>query len=362
MKKKLSFQIFLIIILFYVFLLAIKLMGNAFKLFGTDFANYLISLTANPFIALFIGILATTAVQSSSVSTSVVVGLTASGALPVSNAIPIIMGANIGTTVTNTLVSLAHLTKKGEFRNAFEVATVHDFFNLLVMLILFPLELMFHFLENTATFFTSFFLGSSLQVEFTSPLSAIIKPVAAQIQQLLGNQAGILLLVSLAMLFISLRYLVTSLKPFAETEFKHLLNKHIFSKPITSFVFGVFLTIFAQSSSVTTSFIVPLAGVGMLTVERIFPYILGANIGTTFTAILAALVTGSPAAITIALVHLLFNLFGVIVVYPLRSIPIRLSKHLTTFALRSKVYPIAYTIIAFYIIPASIVFSFHFLL
>ena len=110
----------LIALTLYVFLISIKLMGGAFKLFGNDFAHQLITFTTNPLVGLFIGILATSLVQSSSATTSVIVGLVASNALSITNAIPMIMGANIGTSITNTLVSLAHIHKKDEFKKAFE--------------------------------------------------------------------------------------------------------------------------------------------------------------------------------------------------------------------------------------------------
>ncbi|MHC5143667.1 MAG: Na/Pi symporter, partial [Planctomycetota bacterium] len=127
--------------LLYLFLLSIGLMGSAFKGFGKGFAENLVATTSNPFIGLVIGILATSVVQSSSTTTSLVVGIVGSGGLTVGCAIPIIMGANIGTTVTNTLVSLGHVGRRGEFRKAIAAATVHDFFNLICVSIMFPLEL-----------------------------------------------------------------------------------------------------------------------------------------------------------------------------------------------------------------------------
>ncbi len=358
-KKKIIKRAVLLIIVLYFFLLSIKLMEASFKLFGTGFAESLISFTTNPIVGLFIGILATSLVQSSSVTTSILVGLTATGALSISNAIPLIMGANIGTSITNTIVSLGHITKKEEFRKAFEVATVHDFFNFIVVIIMFPLEMYFHILENCALFLTQFFLSSNMNVRFTSPLNYILKPATHSIQNLLSNNAAIILFFSLILLFFSLRYFVKVIKPSAKLEFKHLLNKHIFKTPLRSFGFGLVLTGVVQSSSVSTSLIVPLVGVGILTLEKIFPYILGANIGTTFTALIASLVTGSPAAVTVALEHVLFNTFGSVMIYPIRRIPIGLSKILARLSQRTKIYPLAYIATTFYIIPSFVIFLFH---
>lgn len=345
----------LLLIILYVFLLSIKLLGGAFKLFGKEFAESLITFTANPFIALFIGILATTLVQSSSVSTSVIVGLVAAGAMNVSNAIPIVMGANIGTSVTNTIISMAHVTKNSEFKKAFPAAVVHDFFNLLVVLVLFPIEMMFHVLEKSALFLTQFLVGAG-GATFTSPINLIVKPAAKFIQHyLLFDNPLLMLLVSLAVLFLSLRYFVVIMKPLAQSEFKHIIHEHIFKHPSRSLLFGVLFTIMVQSSSVTTSLIVPFAALGILNIEQVFPYILGANIGTTVTALLASLATSSAAALTIAIVHVLFNVFGSIFMYPLRKIPISMAEWITVLCSKSKVYPIAYIACVFYVIPAVVI-------
>lgn len=358
-KKKIIYRILFLVVILYFFLLGIKLMGGSFKLFGKDFAKVVLNSTTNPFVGLFIGILATSLVQSSSVTTSVLVGLTASGALSIGGAIPIIMGANIGTSITNTIVSLGYITKKKEFRNAFEVATVHDFFNLIIVAILFPIEMYFKFLERASIYLTHFFLGSNVNTHFSSPLNYIIKPVASAIEGILVNNALMILVLSLIIIFYSLHLFVKVARPLAESEFKHLLNKHIFSSPARSFGLGLFLTIFVQSSSVTTSIAVPLAGIGIITLDTIFPYILGANIGTTFTALLASLVTGSSAAVTVALEHVLFNTFGSAIIYPIRKLPIALSKGLASLSFKSKFYPIAYVIFAYYIIPSFVIFLFH---
>jgi len=103
-------------VLLYLFLVSIGLMGAAFKGFGKGFAENLIRTTSNPFVGLFVGILATSVVQSSSTTTSIVVGMVGSGVITVGSGVYIVMGANIGTTVTNTLVSLGHFTRRDEFR------------------------------------------------------------------------------------------------------------------------------------------------------------------------------------------------------------------------------------------------------
>ncbi len=358
-KREVLIRSILIAFTIYFFLLSIKLMGGAFKLFGKEFAHTLISITANPLVGLFIGILATSIVQSSSCTTSIVVGLTASGALTIGNAVPIIMGANIGTSVTNTIVSLGHVAKRKEFRKAFEVATVHDFFNFIVVIILFPIELLFHPLEKAAVWFTTIFLGANMGVTFTSPLNHIIKPAAGFLEWLLWDNAIAILALALLGLFFSLKYFVKIIKPIAQGEFRDHLNKHIFNSPARAFGTGLILTTIVQSSSVSTSLIVPLAGVGLLMLDKVFPYILGANIGTTFTALMASVVTGSPAAVAVALEHVMFNTFGSIIIWPLRRFPIALSRGLAALSFRSRFYPFAYIASTFFIIPVVIIYLFH---
>ena len=99
--------------LLFFFLVGVNGLGSGFKLLGQDLLDSFFAATANPFIGLMVGILATTLVQSSSVTTASIVGLVAAplNPLPVANAVPMIMGANIGTTVTNTVASLAHMNR-----------------------------------------------------------------------------------------------------------------------------------------------------------------------------------------------------------------------------------------------------------
>ena len=113
----------------YLFLVGIAGMSSAIKRMGSDFAETVLTTTSDPFIALFIGIFATVLFQSSSTTTSLIVGMVSSGSLTIASSIPMIMGANIGTTVTNTIVSVGHINKGTEFKRAFAASTVHDFFN-----------------------------------------------------------------------------------------------------------------------------------------------------------------------------------------------------------------------------------------
>jgi sodium-dependent phosphate cotransporter len=115
-----------------------------------------------------------------------------------------------------------------------------------------------------------------------------------------------------------------------------------------------------QSSSITTSILVPLAGAGILTLRQLFPVTLGANIGTTVTALLASLAVSGPTArlgLQIALCHLLFNLTGILLIYmvpPIRQIPLRLASWLADVAVRSRRYALLYVVALFYGLPGAL--------
>ena len=131
------------------------------------------------------------------------------------------------------------------------------------------------------------------------------------------------------------------------------------------------MTIVVQSSSTTTSLMVPLAGSGVFSTRDIYPFTLGANIGTTVTALLAATaVTGAAAvpALQIALVHLLYNLIGVVTIFLLphwlrattvSEFPIRCSEWLAGVAAQRKSVALAYILGTFFVVPGIMVFAFR---
>ncbi|MCK5077140.1 MAG: Na/Pi symporter, partial [Calditrichia bacterium] len=173
----------IIVISIYLFLLSIKLLGHSFKLFGKEFAEAMLQMTSNPFTGLLIGIVATSLIQSSSTTTSIVVGLVAGGAISLNNSIPIIMGANIGTTITNTLVSMGHVTQRLEFKRAFSAGIVHDFFNICTVIVIFPLELKFGFIKSIASVMEKGFAGAG-GLSLFNPLKLITMPVIKYIDNL----------------------------------------------------------------------------------------------------------------------------------------------------------------------------------
>ena len=355
-----------VVLLLYLFLVGVNGLGSGFKLLSRDLVGSFFAATENPFIGLMVGILATTMMQSSSVTTALVVGLVAApeNPLPVANAIPMVMGANIGTTVTNTIASLAHLGWREDFRRAFAVATCHDFFNYLAVLVLLPLELLTGFLGRSAAFLSGL-LGDLGGAEYESPIKGAIKAGSEPIQRAVealtpsvGWAATVYIVVSAAIIFASLMAIVSVMRRTMHSRVERLVSRAFENNAIIAMAVGLIATVMVQSSSITTSLLVPLAGAGILTLPQAFPITLGSNIGTTVTALLAALAaTGANAAagLTIALVHLLFNLSGILLVYPVprvRRIPLDAARKLADIAVRSKALAILYVLVLFYALPA----------
>jgi len=263
----------------YMFLVGIKGMSSAIKHMGADVADSIFTATSDPFIALFIGVFSTVLFQSSSTTTSLIVGMVSSGSLGLAGAVPMIMGANIGTTVTNTIVSMGHINRGHEFKRAFAASTVHDFFNIIAVIILFPLEMMFHGIQRSAEWFASLLFGKIHNVDVLqakSPIKTAVK-----------------------------------------------------------------------------------SGAGVLSLKQIFPFTLGANIGTTVTALLAAL-TGTVSALIAAISHLLFNIFGIIIIYGapfLRAIPLKCAELIAEYSLKNKLIPLGYLLVMFVLIPLTIILT-----
>lgn len=328
----------LVVVTIYFFLLSIKLLGHSFKLFGKEFAEAMLQTTANPFAGLLIGIVATSLIQSSSTTTSIVVGLVAGGAVTFPNAIPIIMGANIGTTITNTLVSLGHVGQKAEFKRAFSAGIVHDFYNILAVIVLFPLELYFNILERIAVGMTDRFEGVG-GMKLFNPLKTILNPVIKLIDEMvafLPYKEIFLLVISVVVMFTALTFLIRTIRSLVLNKIEVIINKYLFINDALGMFWGAVMTFIVQSSSVTTSLIVPLAGAGIVKLKKIFPYTLGANIGTTGTALLAAMATGNPFAVTAAFAHLMFNIIGIVFIYPVKFIPIRLAEMTGQYVARDR--------------------------
>jgi sodium-dependent phosphate cotransporter len=277
-----------------------------------------------------------------------------------------IMGANIGTTVTNTVVSLAHMGRPEEFRRAFAVATCHDFFNFIAVAVLLPLELLTGYLRWTATAVSQLLLElGGGGVDYDSPIKGALKAAVGHIKSAISFitdshqvQAIALILASCILIFFALMMLVKVMRSAMQSRVESVVSKALDRSALLAMLVGVIVKVMVQSSSITTSLLVPLAGAGIITLAQAFPITIGANIGTTITALLAALaVTGenAQAGLIIALVHLGFNVSGTVLIYPwprIRNIPLRAARWIADTAVRSRRWALVYVMVLFYALPA----------
>jgi sodium-dependent phosphate cotransporter len=364
----------IVLALLFAFLLGVNGLGDGLQAIGEGAANAFFAATANPFVGLMVGILATTLVQSSSASTSMIVVMVAApvNPLPLINAVPMIMGANIGTTVTNTIVSMAHIGRNDEFERAFAVATCHDFFNFMAVAVLLPLELLTGVLRKSASALATSLTGIGGVEKFDGPLKVALKATMKPIKEVLGSvssserMADILLIVlSAVLIYFALMMLVRVMRTTVHGRIEAIVSRGLEKSALIGIIVGVIVTIMVQSSSITTSLLVPLAGAGLITLGQAFPITVGANIGTTVTALLAALaVTGENAVLglTIALVHFLFNISATLLIFPverIRNIPLRAAERLASVAVASRRWALLYVIILFYGIPALFAVLIH---
>ena len=347
--------------LVYLLICAVGMIGGGFKMATGDHAKELFAFASNPFAGLVIGTVATALIQSSSTVTSIIVGLVAGG-LPVEIAVPMVMGANIGTSITNTIVSLGHVRAKEEFKRAFSAATVHDFFNLLSVVIFLPLEIAFGLLERFGSFLSGLFYGSgdasiksfNFIKAITAPVVDLVKAIAKTMDPQIGG--ALLIIVGITLIFVAITLIGKMLKKLMVGKAKDIMHTAIGRGPLSGIASGTIVTILVQSSSTTTSLMVPLAGSGAFKLKDIYPFTLGANIGTCVTAVLAATaVTGNAqAALQIAFIHLAYNVLGVIVIYGipfLRHIPVNAALKLGETAADNKMAALAYILGVFFVIP-----------
>ncbi|NXA64064.1 NPT2A protein, partial [Mohoua ochrocephala] len=431
----------------YLFVCSLDVLSSAFQLAGgSKVAGDIFkdnAILSNPVAGLVVGILVTVLVQSSSTSTSIIVSMVSSGLLEVRSAIPIIMGSNIGTSVTNTIVALMQAGDRSEFKRAFAGATVHDCFNWLSVLVLLPLEVVSGYLHHVTRLVVATFnirsgkdapdLLKIITEPFTKLIIQLDKSVITGIatgDESLRNRSlirvwcgpaspqmatvglgpppnctspghcstkgievlhnvtrqkcewhlftdtplpdlavGLVLLAgSLVVLCTCLILLVKLLNSLLKGQVAKAIQKVIntdLPHPLSwltgyfAMVVGAGMTFVVQSSSVFTSAITPLIGLGVISIERAYPLTLGSNIGTTTTAILAALASPGDklaSSFQIALCHFFFNISGILLWYPLpfTRLPIRMAKALGERTAKYRWFAVLYLIICFLLLPSLI--------
>jgi sodium-dependent phosphate cotransporter len=395
----------------YFFLFGLELLGSGAKVLGGCSAGELFGDETNPIAGLMIGILATVLLQSSSTTTSIIVSLVGADSVSVRQGIYMIMGANIGTSVTNTIVAIGHLGDGDQLERAFAGATVHDAFNFLSVAILLPVEVVTGYLYHL----TKACVKNADQKDgekWEGPIKKLVAPLGSMViianknvikhvakggncedfyplnctdpenptkstceVGLIGcdkktdkcpaffqpdatqkddqTSGLVVFIIGIGILFVCLFGLVSILQKMLLGTSTRIIYKATNINGYLAMVLGAGITILVQSSSITTSVLTPLVGMGVLRLEQMLPLTLGANIGTTVTALLAALLS-TTEALQVALAHLFFNITGILIWYPvpfMRAVPLHVARQLGKGTRIWKGFPLVYIIVMFFLVP-----------
>ena len=252
-----------------LFLYGMHLMGEGLsKASGGKLESILEKLTSNPVKAVLLGAGVTAVIQSSSATTVMVVGFVNSGIMRLSQAVGIIMGANIGTTATSWILSLTGIEGDNLFVNLLKPSSF-------------------------------------------SPVLAIIGVVCIMFVKKQKVQDIGKILVGFAILMTGMDAMSSAVEPLADVpQFTQILT--MFSNPVLGMLAGLVLTAIIQSSSASVGILQALCSTGSLGFATVIPIIMGQNIGTCVTAILSS-VGAKKNAKTAALMHLIFNIIGTII-------------------------------------------------
>jgi len=404
-------KLLVLLVSLYFFVCSLSFLSTGFKITGGKNIGVFFqdsSLLSNPVVGVMLGVLVTVLVQSSSTSTSILVGLVSAGA-PVSRVIPMVLGANIGTSVTSTVVAITHIGDKEQFRRSFSCATVHDMFNWLSVIVFTTLEYTTHFLETTTSYmvtnvnFNTSVSNPDILKTMTKPLinlivqvdshvldgwaenlteyqniSTILKPGCSEktcdyLVAYIGQECAglsdvyvglILVFFSLVLMCCCLLSIVKILNSLIGGKVMEIIKKVVnsdlpYAPWLTGYVamgIGAIMTFLLQSSSVFTSTLTPLAGAGLITLERAYPLTLGSNLGTTTTSILASMAADGVrqrAALQIALVHLTFNFCGILLFYclPCMRFPVSMAQKLGDTTADHPWFALLYLIVMFFLLP-----------
>ena len=244
-----------------LFIYGMKIMGDGLEnAAGEGLKNILEKVTKNPIIAVVVGAIVTAVIQSSSATTVMVVGFVNAGLMNLAQAAGIIMGANIGTTITAQLV-------------AFKLTDIAPLF---------------------------VFVGAM-----------IVMFAKMQKKKEIGN-----IILGFGILFIGMGMMSEAMEPLRESAMFQQILLTIADKWYLGVIAGALVTAVLQSSSATTGILVALANAGAISIAGALPIVLGCNIGTCITAMLSTVGTNKTAH-RAAMMHLIFNVTGTLIFLPL---------------------------------------------
>lgn len=411
-----SLGILIVAFFLYFFLFGLELLGSGAKVMSGCKAGELFGDDTNPIAGLMVGILATVLLQSSSTTTSIIVSLTGT-AISVQQGIYMVMGANIGTSVTNTIVAIGQMGDGDQLERAFAGATVHDMFNFMAVAILLPVEVVTGYLDALTGAMVKN-ADTEKGEKWEGPIKKIVAPLGEKVikanKDLIKDIAngdgscaegggfypiicepgveptyntcsqvgliscdkdtnecpaffdqnasvhddkvsgGCCFFISIVILFTCLFGLVTVLQKLLMGMSTRIIYKATDMNGYIAMLIGTGLTILVQSSSITTSTLTPLVGMGAIRLEQMYPLTLGANIGTTMTALMAAMVTEGTGSLQVALAHLFFNLSGIAIFYPvpyMRKLPLNSARNLGRMTRLWRGFPFLYIAVMFFMVP-----------
>lgn len=345
------------IVAIYFFVSAIVLIKSSAKVMGEALAETIVLLIRDTTSAVFAGWISTAMLHSSGAFDSIVVAFTSSGVMPLTLSVAAIIGAEMGTTVTPFLISvLERLKGKGESDASFNVTMSHVLYNLVTLALFYPLELFFGVFTKIAERGTNIFVKASW-LNAVPDILDVLTPWVDPLLDIIPPWGG--LIIGGAMLIAALGAVEKYMTAIFSMPRSWNLIRSTFTRPKRAFLAGFLFTLLVPSTTVMVSLLVPLATSGVIKAEYyILPYILGANIGTVFDVMIAALATGDPIGLGVWLVHLAINLVGAILFMPLLNPFAALTRKVATFVSKD---PRTTLIIAafFHIIPASIILYYY---
>lgn len=406
------FHVFSICSLLYLFFAGMDLLASSAQIIGGCYGAALLTKgLSNPISSVMAGIIATSLFQSSTAITYVIGSLVGNG-LTVQQGIYMAMGANVGNTMTNCIFALVHIRGKSALERAIAGASVNDVFYLLTIAIVLPLEMMSKMLyrisvasissDETTGFhwkgliqwtvapltdkiiianegiMEAFILGDIESCEESYPVfcdggnisfhtcnvgaigcdedtdscPVFFRDGATHKSDLI--RGTITLSIAIGLILLSLSGAILLINKMLMTIPIEVVAKLTNLNSTTSMISGCAVGLLLGNSSITESILTPFVGTGVVELEQMFPWSLGANIGLCLTTILAALSSGSAGFVQVALANLLFNVIGILVWFPIpimRTFPLHGALVLGIISSAQRVFPIIYICVIFFGVP-----------
>ncbi|CAB3400184.1 unnamed protein product [Caenorhabditis bovis] len=410
-----SFIISLIFLVLFVYVCCLANMSTAFGLLASRGLGKAIQqspLINDPISAVVVGMLATVILQSATTTTNILVTMVAANMITVHDAIPVMIGSELGSSLVNAMVSLAYSGKPEQFRRAFSAAILGDVFNICGLFVIFPMEMITGLIEKVSWWIVDPMISEQglsfktlelltdpinqfiLQVNEPELLNATIRPEMFEANHsfvqrcqfangsriyncpydhlfaysMLGDRAigWIVLIVSIVSLIfclVAIVYLIQKLlEGHAAIYIRRLLSKQCpgVLKPCTGYVV-MLVGLIIQSNSIFSSSLTPLVGSGVVTLEQMYPLVLGSNIGTTFSGVLAAFSTDPSRfekALHMAMCQVNYNIIGTCLFYIIpctRKFPVYLAVKLGNLTDRYRWFIVVFILAFFVVIPFTII-------